>query len=141
MTSLYPAAIWHNLNWLAASIGLCNGSSGNIFELLVLGISFSMVMMAIEIVVFSGISYLEVFVVEKTFGFSKLNELDWLAGRVRALLFFALMYLPFILITVAVIQFLQDGLVLGFVLGTAICKTAILYLFPKLTAALDHTQV
>jgi hypothetical protein len=141
MASLYPAAIWHNISWMAAKAGLCNGTSGDIFEWLVIGTTFALIMMAIEIAVFSFIGYIDVFVIEKTFGFSKQTELTWLAGRVRALIFFSLMYLPFILITVAVTKFLQDFLIMGFILGTVICKTIILHLFPKITAALDQTEV
>ena len=71
MSSLYPAAIWNNLGWLFSKIGLCNGTSGDFFEIIVIGVIFAFIMMAIEIAVFSGLHYLEMFAIEKTFGFCK----------------------------------------------------------------------
>jgi Na+/citrate or Na+/malate symporter len=62
-------------------------------------------------------------------------------GRVRALVYFAYMILPFILITVAVIKFLADYLIFGFILGTLICKTAILYLYPIISAKIGETRL
>ena len=41
------------------------------FEIIVIGVIFALIIMAIEITVFSGLHYLEMFAIEKTFGFCK----------------------------------------------------------------------
>jgi hypothetical protein len=65
-----PAMIWLWLQERAAAAGLCDGTAGPNFELL-LGAVFAVLIMAIEIFVFSGFGYIETFSVRKTFGFSK----------------------------------------------------------------------
>jgi hypothetical protein len=69
MANLYPAAIWHGLEKSFANLGLCNGEAGASFEILIVGISFALICVAIELIVFSGIDFIAKFVVEKTFGF------------------------------------------------------------------------
>ena len=71
MASFYPATIWNYIALSMSKIGLCNGTSGDAFEILVMGVIFSLTMVAIEIVVFSGFNYLEAFAIEKAFGFGK----------------------------------------------------------------------
>ena len=74
MALLLPAAIYHKVNAFYAAVGMCNGSSGYAFELFVIGPTFAMVLVAIEIVFYSGLDYIRTFVIEKNFGFSKVTE-------------------------------------------------------------------
>ena len=69
MAQLYPAAIWHGLEQAFAFFGLCNGGAGASFEILVVGITFSLTCLSIELILFSGIDFIAKFVVEKTYGF------------------------------------------------------------------------
>ena len=54
---------------------------------------------------------------------------------------FILMYLPYIVITVYVINYLQEYLVVGFVVGTIVCKSVILRLFPLINEWLTQVVV
>lgn len=69
MAQLYPAAIWHGLEQAFTFLGLCNGEAGASFEILVVGITFSLICISTELILFSGIDFIAKFVVEKTFGF------------------------------------------------------------------------
>jgi len=63
VASLYPAAIWNSLGLLFSKVGLCYGTSGDFFEIFVVGVFFSLIMVTIEIAVFSGLNYIEMFAI------------------------------------------------------------------------------
>ena len=86
--------------------------------------------MAIEITVFSGFSYIETFGVRRTFGFSNASPIDFVLTKVRSLIFFMVMYLPVILITVKCIETFKDDLVLAIIVATFFVKVGIVWLFP-----------
>lgn len=74
MVFLFPAAIYHGVTKFYSVIGLCDGSSGYGFELIFIGITFSLLMVTIEMIYYSGLDYINTFVIEKMFGFSTTTE-------------------------------------------------------------------
>ena len=52
-----------------------------------------------------------------------------------------MMFLPFILIAVLVVQYLGNFMVVEFIIGTVVCKTIMNHIYPMVQACLAERQV
>ena len=134
-----PAMIWYQLSAFAKSLGVCE-DSGLLLEI-ILASTFTLTIMLIEMMFFSPIEYIMTFAIRKPFGFSSATPKSFIVARFSPIITYLLIFVPVINIFTVVLEWQKDNLILAIVIGTALVKLTVLFLYPILIKPIFSRKV
>ena len=98
--------------------------------------------MFMELLMFMPFAFTDIFLVRVEHGYSKATLKSALINRfIPPMQMVLLMYVPVILFTTRVVEWQQDRLLPAIVIGTALVKFCLLYLYPSVISPLFHRKV
>jgi len=108
---------------------------------IILASIFALTIAFIELLFFTPIEFIMTFAIRKPFGYSSATPMSFIKNRFSPLLTCLLMYVPVINIFTIVLEWQKDNLIPAIVIGTAVVKLMVLFLYPILIKPIFSKKV